>query len=63
MENIRDFLQTLSYPLYFLDFETMQPVIPQFPGTKLKYCELDTYAMVKVWEELVRVTGGEVKYE
>jgi hypothetical protein len=22
----------------------------------LKYCELDTYAMVKVWEELVRVT-------
>lgn len=24
----------------------------------LKYCELDTYAMVKVWEELVRV-GGE----
>lgn len=31
---IRDFLDTLSYPLYFLDFETMQPVIPQFPGTK-----------------------------
>ena len=23
----------------------------------LKYCELDTYAMVKVWEELVRVAG------
>ena len=23
----------------------------------LKYCELDTYAMVKVWEELVRVSG------
>ena len=23
----------------------------------LKYCELDTYAMVKVWEELVRVGG------
>lgn len=22
----------------------------------LKYCELDTYAMVKVWEELVRAT-------
>ena len=22
----------------------------------LKYCELDTYAMVKVWEELVRVS-------
>ena len=24
----------------------------------LKYCELDTYAMVKVWEELERVVGG-----
>ena len=26
----------------------------------LKYCELDTYAMVKVWEELVRVSGEPV---
>ena len=25
------------------------------PPNLLKYCELDTYAMVKVWEELVRV--------
>ena len=33
-EGIREFLDTLSYPLYFLDFETMQPVIPQFPGTR-----------------------------
>lgn len=33
-DGIRDFLDTLSYPIYFLDFETMQPVIPQFPGTK-----------------------------
>lgn len=31
---IREFLDTLSYPLYFLDFETMQPVIPLFPRTK-----------------------------
>ena len=31
---IQDFLNTLSYPIYFLDFETMQRVIPQFPGTK-----------------------------
>lgn len=23
----------------------------------LKYCELDTYAMVKVWEELVRASN------
>lgn len=33
-ENIRDFLKELSYPLYFLDFETMQPVIPLYEGTK-----------------------------
>lgn len=33
-ENIQAFLDTLSYPIYFLDFETMQPVIPQYVGTK-----------------------------
>lgn len=33
-ERIREFLGNLSYPLFFLDFETMQPAIPQFPGTK-----------------------------
>ena len=33
-DGIREFLDTLSYPIYFLDFETMQPVIPKFPGTK-----------------------------
>ncbi len=33
-DGIRDFLQTLSYPIYFLDFETMQPVVPEFEGTK-----------------------------
>lgn len=32
-ESIKDFLSTLSYPLYFLDFETVQPVIPEFVGT------------------------------
>ena len=31
---IRKFLNTLSYPLYFLDFETMQDAIPQYDGTK-----------------------------
>ena len=30
---IREFLNTLSYPLYFLDFETIQPVIPEYQGT------------------------------
>ncbi len=31
---ISAFLDKLSYPLYFLDFETIQPVIPEFVGTK-----------------------------
>lgn len=33
-EGIREFLTQLSYPLYFLDFETQQSVIPQYQGTK-----------------------------
>ena len=32
--SIRAFLEQLSYPLYFLDFETVQPVIPRYVGTK-----------------------------
>lgn len=32
-DGIRGFLDTLSYPIYFLDFETMQPVIPEYVGT------------------------------
>ena len=31
---IREFLGQLSYPLYFLDFETMQPAIPRYDGTR-----------------------------
>lgn len=33
-EGIRDFLDGLSYPLYFLDFETFQPIIPPFDHVK-----------------------------
>ena len=32
-DGIRRFLDTLSYPLYFLDFETLQDLIPQYDGT------------------------------
>ena len=31
---LREFLAGLSYPLYFLDFETMAPAIPLYPGTR-----------------------------
>ena len=32
--SIRTFLDRLSYPLYFLDFETMMPAVPRYQGTK-----------------------------
>ena len=32
-EGISSFLDTLSYPLYYLDFETIQPPIPLYDGT------------------------------
>ena len=33
-DGIKKFLDGLSYPLYFLDFETMQMVIPEYPNSK-----------------------------
>ncbi len=32
-DKIKEFLDTLSYPLYFLDFETFQTSIPEYIGT------------------------------
>jgi len=32
VNGIREFLDGLSYPLYFLDFETMQQPVPQYDG-------------------------------
>jgi len=31
-KNIKDFLNTLSYPIYHLDFETFQQVVPKWKG-------------------------------
>lgn len=33
-EGIIDFLNSLQYPLYYLDFETFSPSIPMFDGTR-----------------------------
>ena len=30
-------------------------------GQLLRYCELDTYAMVRIWQRLMEVTGREVE--
>ena len=56
-EKIREYLGKLSYPLYFLDFETMQPVIPLFDGTK-PYQQIPfQYSLHWIEEE-----GGEIKH-
>ena len=33
-DKIKEFLKTLYYPLYFLDFETFQDIIPKYDGIK-----------------------------
>jgi len=55
---IAAFLNTLSYPLYFLDFETMQPVIPEFVGTK-------PYAQIPFQYSLhyIEKESGELKHK
>ncbi len=34
-KGIKEFLDELTYPLYFLDFETMQDAVPQYDGAKV----------------------------
>jgi hypothetical protein len=31
---LKDKLETLKYPLYFMDFETVSPCVPRFPGMR-----------------------------
>ena len=57
-DGIREFLQTLSYPIYFLDFETMQQPIPQFPGAK-PYAQLPFQYSLHYIEE----PGGALKHK
>ena len=33
-EEVKNFLAKIEYPVYYLDFETINPVIPPFKGTK-----------------------------
>jgi len=33
-EAIKDFLSSLEYPLYYMDFETINPAVPLFDGTR-----------------------------
>lgn len=57
-DGIRGFLDTLYYPLYFLDFESMQPAVPLYDGTK-PYLQIPTqYSLHYIEEE-----GGELKHK
>lgn len=55
---VRDFLSTLTYPIYFLDFESIQPVVPQFIGTK-------PYAQIPFQYSLhyIEYEGGELMHK
>lgn len=57
-DGIRDFLNTLSYPIYFLDFETMQPVIPEYADTK-PYQQIPFQYSLHYIEQ----PGGELKHK
>lgn len=57
-ESIREFMQQLSYPLYFLDFETMQVVVPQYPGTRPYQQITFQYSLHYIEQE-----GGDLKHK
>lgn len=57
-EVIKVFLDKLSYPLYFLDFETMQPAIPLFDCTK-PYQQVPFQYSLHIIEE----EGGELLHK
>lgn len=55
---IREFLNTLSYPIYFFDFETMQQALPQYPSAK-PYAQIPFQYSLHYIEE----PGGELKHK
>ena len=56
-EDIRAFLPRLTFPLYFLDFETMQCAVPQYVGTR-PYQQIPfQYSLHWIEQE-----GGELKH-
>ena len=57
-KGIQDFLDTVTYPLYFLDFETMQQVVPQYDGTR-PYQQLTFQYSLHYIEH----KGGELKHK
>lgn len=54
---IKEFLNTLSYPLYFLDFETFMPAVPIYEGTN-PYEQIPFQYSLHILEK----EGGEIKH-
>ncbi len=52
---IKRFVESLPYPLYFLDFETMQLAVPQFEGTKVYQQITFQYSL-----HIIEKEGGEL---
>lgn len=57
-EPLREFLSSLSYPLYFLDFETMGLAVPAYVGTKPFEQIPFQYSLHYIEQE-----GGELKHK
>ena len=55
---IADFLDTLSYPIYFLDFETFNPAIPLYDNSSPYQQIVFQYSLHYIEEE-----GGELKHK
>ena len=57
-EKIKDFLDTIKYPLYFLDFESYLPCIPPFDGYHPYMQTITQYSL-----HILEKEGGELKHK
>ena len=55
---IQEFLDKVTYPLYFLDFETMMQVVPQYEGTRPYQQITFQYSL-----HYIEHKGGELKHK
>lgn len=56
--HIKEFLDTLSYPLYFLDFESFNPAIPLYDNSSPYHHVVFQYSLHYIEKE-----GGELKHK
>lgn len=57
-DGIKEFLDKVTYPLYFLDFESMQPTLPQWDGTRPYMQVCFQYSL-----HYIEHKGGELKHK